>query len=455
MNTKVFSLETQKNKIYDRRTRKYFDEVYKSYANGCYRSATVMLWSVVVCDLIYKLQELRDLYGDNNAEKILIETEKARQEDPYSSKWEKELVRKIFERTQLLDTASNHKISLIQNHRHLSAHPVISNEDILFEPTEEMIRSDIRNAIECILEKPSFLTQKILDTIVVDLENIKNLFPEDKSLSKYLESKYFGSLNRETTVKIFRGLWKFVFRSEDEKPVENREINLRAMKLIFDRERNYIIDAIKSDSKYYSHISSNSDVIKSLIEFISLEKDIFSALEDSAKELIKPIILENISYFGIAFFISDSPSVHIAKTTMRINEKYFKKYGDGGNFFTEKHISNFKAVCKEFGLEDDYRSFGIACFINSADFERADIYYDRYIEPNLIHFSIDQFNSLLSGTNKNNQCYWRNRSRIGDDSIKMLRAARVKLGLGYDFSQYENLPHDKIDENDEKVGAEV
>ena len=62
MEIKVFALESQIKNIHDHRTKKYFDEVYVSYANGCYRSATVMLWSVVVCDLIFKLQELRDLF---------------------------------------------------------------------------------------------------------------------------------------------------------------------------------------------------------------------------------------------------------------------------------------------------------------------------------------------------------------------------------------------------------
>ncbi|MEF1219159.1 hypothetical protein REH76_15410, partial [Photobacterium damselae] len=76
MEVRVFSLETQKRKIYDKRTKRYFEEVYKGYANGCFRSATVMLWSVVVCDLIFKLQELKDLYSDSAAEKILKEIEK-------------------------------------------------------------------------------------------------------------------------------------------------------------------------------------------------------------------------------------------------------------------------------------------------------------------------------------------------------------------------------------------
>ncbi|EIE8514078.1 hypothetical protein LDS48_004537, partial [Salmonella enterica] len=224
----------------------------------------VMLWSVVVCDIIFKLQELRDVHNDTVAEKILLEIEALQKDDPYSPKWEKELIKRVFERTQLLDTASNHKVLLIQEHRHLSAHPVISDEDTLFEPTQEMIRSDIRNSIEVMLSKPPFMSQKILSTFVIDLEKVKDLFPSDNALKKYLDVKYFKSLNKGVLVKIFKGLWKFSFRSEEAKPIENRDINIRAMRLIFEKDRQAMVDSIKAEAAYYSNISNNPDAIKAL-----------------------------------------------------------------------------------------------------------------------------------------------------------------------------------------------
>jgi hypothetical protein len=455
MDAKIFSLETQKSSIYDRRTKKYFDEVYRSYANRCYRSATVMLWSVIVCDLIFKLQELRDLYSDVGAQKILEEIEKLQKSDPYSPKWERELVKMVFERTQLLDTASNHKIITIQDHRHLSAHPIISDEDTLFEPTEEMVRSDIRNSIEAVLSKPPFLTQKILNTILEDLEEIKDSLPDDSSLRKYLQSKYLQSLNKETIIKLFRGLWKIVFRSEDERSDENREINFRALKIIFEKDRQNIVEAISQEANFYSKIANDDEAIKYLIEFLSLEKEIYDSLEDSAKELIKPILKDNLSYFGIAFFVSESPKDHVVKFTRWIEEKYHKEYGDNGHFLKKHHHRRFKNVCDEFGLKSEFRQFGITCFISSADFERADIYFDKYVEGNLGDYTKDEFEKLLKGANRNNQCYWRNRSRSGSDSVRILQAAKIKLGENYDFSEFRNLPIDRIDEAVEDDHGEV
>ncbi|MCL0002840.1 hypothetical protein MKT61_006740, partial [Providencia rettgeri] len=169
------------------------------------------------------------------------------------------------------------------------------------------------------------------------------------------------------------------------------------------------------------------------------------ALDDSAKEIIKPVLKNNLSYFGIAFFISDSPEEHVKSVTKIIIDKYHKEYGNKGNFLNPKHYGIFKRVCNELGLESAFLDFGIACFISSSDFERADIYFDRDINNNLEKYSVEQMKVLLDGTNNNNQCYWRNRSRNGSDSIKMLQTAKKIMSDGYDFSIYSNLPFDKID----------
>ncbi len=83
-----FSIDLAADRIVDPRTRTYFGEVSRSFSNECYRSSLVMLWTVVVCDLIYKLQTLRDLYGDASADKLLIDVETKRLANPTSPDWQ-------------------------------------------------------------------------------------------------------------------------------------------------------------------------------------------------------------------------------------------------------------------------------------------------------------------------------------------------------------------------------
>ncbi len=64
--------------IYFPQIKEYFREVMSSYANGNYRSATVMLYSSAVCDIMLKLNELKDMYNDSVAISILDGIEKSR-----------------------------------------------------------------------------------------------------------------------------------------------------------------------------------------------------------------------------------------------------------------------------------------------------------------------------------------------------------------------------------------
>lgn len=82
-----FSLEGFADDIFFAKTKEYFKEVLSSYQNGNYRSSVVMLWSVAVCDLIYKLEYLIDVYRDATATDIINEMTRIQAQEPFSSAW--------------------------------------------------------------------------------------------------------------------------------------------------------------------------------------------------------------------------------------------------------------------------------------------------------------------------------------------------------------------------------
>lgn len=87
-----YSIEARAMRIYDARTSEYFTEVRGGYKAGNFRSAVVMLWSVAVCDLVFKLESLKDLYSDKTADDILREISKMQEAADRSSAWEKKLL---------------------------------------------------------------------------------------------------------------------------------------------------------------------------------------------------------------------------------------------------------------------------------------------------------------------------------------------------------------------------
>lgn len=110
-----------------------------------------MLWSVVVCDLLFKLQHLVDLYGDDKAKTILAEIGKLQQANERSPEWESKMVESVAEQTQLLDLAERENLLLLQRQRHLAAHPVVNANFQLHRPNRDTARALIRNALDGLL----------------------------------------------------------------------------------------------------------------------------------------------------------------------------------------------------------------------------------------------------------------------------------------------------------------
>src|SRR4028118_1895289 len=231
-----FSLEYISEKIHYGKTKDYFQEVLSSYHNGNYRSAVVMLWSVAVCDIVYKLQYLVDLYQDQVAKKILDELTKSQKKDPKSSSWEVKLIEDTHAETNLLDNSEYENLLYLQKQRHLSAHPILDSDRQLHTPNKETVRALIRNTLEDLLIKPPFYTKKIIDELLVDIAQTAPALNTRQNLKKYLESRYLSRLKPEVEVSIYRSLWKLVFRLEDEDCTKNRAITFKTLKVIGNRK---------------------------------------------------------------------------------------------------------------------------------------------------------------------------------------------------------------------------
>lgn len=108
-----FSLEKISESIHYGKSKSYFNEVLSSYHNGNYRSSVVMLWSVAVCDIVYKLQSLIDLYNDGSAKEILKDLTAIQEADPKSASWEVKLVDDVFSKTNLLDSAEYENLKIL------------------------------------------------------------------------------------------------------------------------------------------------------------------------------------------------------------------------------------------------------------------------------------------------------------------------------------------------------
>ncbi len=165
---------SESEKIYFTKTKEYFQEVISSYSNGNYRSAVVMLYSICICDLLYKLQELKDIYNDSTAINILQTIEATRTTADDKTKWENDLIEAIRKKTELLDMQSYTNLLHLKDYRNLSAHPALNNNYELIAPTKEITIAYIINAINDIFSKPPIFIKSVFGLLTDDLDQ-KNL----------------------------------------------------------------------------------------------------------------------------------------------------------------------------------------------------------------------------------------------------------------------------------------
>lgn len=411
-----YSIEQRAKLIPNKNTKGYFAEVVSCYNSGNYRSAVVMLWSVAVCDLLFKLNELAERYDDTKAKKILAEIKSQQENNKRSPKWEEELINKISERTELLNTSEETNLRHLQEQRHLSAHPVVNEDFQLHRPNQETVRALIRNTLDGLLIKDPLLSrsQKIASDLVDDIRKNKELFPSIEKLTTYLDSKYYSRLSMEAEKGVFRSLWKFVFRSEDDNCEENREINYKALFILYNKKRTEFNRQIETDKTYFSNTASADNILFLLIKFLSFYPEVYNLLTEDAKTLIEGFVEKDVTSRWLAWFTANSLEEHINNLRRWIDDKpnYDKFPDDTASFWDDfVHISQ----------SDEWKRaviyLAIKCYGASYSFDIADERFEKIILRILQDTELEDLELLIEESQENSQIYKRRKASSASEYI--------------------------------------
>jgi hypothetical protein len=424
-----FSLEKFADNIHYGKSKVYFQEVLSSYHNGNYRSAVVMLWSVAVCDIVFKLQNLIDLYNDTAAKDILKEITDLQELDIKSSAWEIKLVDDVHEKTYLLDTAEYENLRYLQKQRHLSAHPVLNSERELHSPNKETVRSLIRNTLEDLLVKPPFYTQRIMQELLEDISETAAALNTRTKVKKYVESRYFSRTSPVVELNILRSLWKLVFKLDNEDCNKNRTINLHVIEVLTSRNIALVPDAISGDKDYYSNIAATGMPLAFLVFYLSKNPNLYSLLNEDARLKITHSIECDAIAKTMGWFIKDSLATHAQDITTWIKSVEHPS-------FTTDQFDALLQISDSEEWQEQFCNIVSTYYRVSYNFDQADsrfqVAFPKYIEL----FNKNALIHLASLIEENDQCYARGRSRQDYEIIK----SRIDSLFGdtFDYSAVES-----------------
>lgn len=422
---RIHSIDRLSEQIKSSKSKEYFEEVIRSYYSNNFRSAIVMLYSIVICDLVFKLQELKDQFNDNSAKNILEEIEDLQKRNPTSSQWETRLIELIKEQTNILEHSDFENILHLQKHRHLCAHPVMLQNYNLYSPNQDTVRSHIINILEGLLTKPALLTKKIFNEFLSNLSEIKEILITEKDIATHLKSKYFENLNPTIEKEIFRSLWKIVFENENVECNENREINYKALEIILQRNYETLINYIKEENQYFSN-NLNLDFFDFILKFINNNPRILDSVNDSSKTLIENKIIQDKNYIFLAWYLNGTLTKHLS--FLKNKDDY-----DFNNAIKTNTIVQLFDTLKKQGLISQGKELVIMMYGKSKSFDQADSRFDNLIQPLLSQFTLLELTELIKCVHENGQVHGR---RYAKWSNRLIKEKLDELDPNFDLSIY-------------------
>lgn len=422
METNITELKEQ---IYFQKTREYFEEIEKSFYSESYRSAVVMLYSVVIADLLYKLEELKDYYSDTVAENIINEVNSIRKANPKSSEWENKLIERISKETSIIEPYILVNIEHLKEIRNFSAHPSLDQNNELIKPSREKTMGLIKDMLIGIFIRPPLFIKKITTNILEDISNKKEDFLLDNSkFKKYIRKKYFDKIPDNMIVNVFKDFWKLTFKTENEDCNQNRDINLGFLLITMQDYKLKILENIRKDKQKYNNISDNSNIVIYLVEFIYYYPEVYIQLSDENKIIIDVATNNQKDYKLLIYYAYKNLEEQLKELSVE-------------NFNNLHNKELFEKKVEEDGemslIIDKYMKF----FADSYSYNEADDRFNRFIRPYISKMDLMQVKKLIEIINTNNQIYGRGRAESdNNDIIKRANIDWQNINL-YDYEKFE------------------
>lgn len=423
-----FSIENIAEDIHFSRTITYFKEVISSYQNENYRSAVVMLWSVAVCDIVYKLESLIDIYSDATARLIIQEMTALQDANPTSSSWEITLIDDVFKKTKLLDSSEYENLRFLQKQRHLSAHPVLNQNKELHSPNKDTVRSLLRNTLEGLLTKPPFYTNKILEELLADLADSAEALNTKQKVNQYIESRYLRRLKPDTEMILYRAFWKLTFKLQNDDCKKYRKINLHVLECISARHPALLAHTISDDQDYYGNIASEGMALTYAVYYLSKNASLYECLPTAAKLKISHFTDTNSNGKILGWFVKDSLEHHFNDLLLWTTSEAYPTIDD-----------ELWDVLKSFEDSPEWEQSCCiligAYYACSRSFNTADARFQDALQPHLKEFNLEALRSTFERVEANSQAYGRGRAE--SDHKKLIERVS-ELDPAFNYVQF---PH--------------
>lgn len=197
MDSGYVDLDILLTRIRNPQSRMYFLDAVKAYKAGALRGALTSAWVALVYDLISKYRELSAI-GDAAAAAFLLSWDNATNSGdiPRLLQLEAGILEDATANTEVVNRLARLHLDRLREDRHLCAHPAFSAEAELFEPSSELVRLHLVNAVDLVLSQEPLQGKAIFDLYDVDVQSQGFPSGHDRILD-YVEQRYLARVRTQ------------------------------------------------------------------------------------------------------------------------------------------------------------------------------------------------------------------------------------------------------------------
>lgn len=190
MDTGFVDLDILLTRIRHAQSKIYFLDAVKAYKAGALRASLTSAWVALVYDLIAKYRELGAL-GDAAATTFIQSWDAATATTDVRRllQLEATIIEDATVNTQIVNRIGRTHLERLREDRNFCAHPAFSAEAELFEPSPELVRLHLVNAVDLVLSQEPLQGKAIFDLFDVDVQSTG--FPTAHArILDYVEQRY-------------------------------------------------------------------------------------------------------------------------------------------------------------------------------------------------------------------------------------------------------------------------
>lgn len=197
MDASFVDLDILLTKVRNAQSRIYFLDAVKAYKAGALRASLTAAWVALAYDLIAKYRELSAM-GDAAATTFLQSWDNATRISDVRQllQLEGRIIDDAANNTQAISQIGRRQLERLREDRHLCAHPAFSAEALLFEPTPELVRMHLVNAVDLVLAQDPLQGRAIFEVFDLDVQSPG--FPTDHArILDYVEQRYLARVRSQ------------------------------------------------------------------------------------------------------------------------------------------------------------------------------------------------------------------------------------------------------------------